>query len=103
MNHFNICKPLEYDESDSSSELVDTILDPDFTIGYKENDEMDNILAFDSESENNYNDENTEQCHTETGHHIIEQSDSDDDISTYTGKKRLLNTQNWKRNVFLKK
>jgi len=52
MDRSNIVKSLEYD-TDFSSEVDDDFLDPDFRISDRENDELDGILAFDTDSDFN--------------------------------------------------
>lgn len=56
MDLYNIVKALEYD-TDFPSELDDDFLDPHFCISDRENDELDGILAFDTDSNCNANDE----------------------------------------------
>ncbi|KAF0749605.1 NAD-dependent protein deacetylase Sir2B-like [Aphis craccivora] len=56
MDPSNIAKSLEYD-TDFSSEVDDDFLDQDFRISDRENDELDGILAFDTDSDFNENNE----------------------------------------------
>lgn len=50
MDPSNIAKFLEYD-TDFSSKVDDDFPDPDFRISDRENDELDGILAFDTDSD----------------------------------------------------
>jgi len=115
MDEENICKALEYNDSDLSSDIDDDILDPDFTLPSHEEDDLDGILVFNSD--NNEGSE-VEQCQTGLGSEVIieetseveeretvlgpvviEETSEEETPSTSTGKKRKRDPKNWKRNV----
>lgn len=101
MDEQNICKALEYCDSDLSSDIDDDILDPDFTLPSHEENDLDGILVFNSDSNEG---SEVEQRQTGLGPEvIIEESSEEETPSTSTGKKRKRNPKNWKRNVLKNK
>jgi len=86
MDTSNIAKALEYDR-DFSSDVDDDFLDPDFHINDRENEDLDGILAFDTDSDCN---ENNESDLLLSEINVVDET-SDDEPSTPKGKKRKLN------------
>lgn len=96
MDPSNILKSLEYD-TDFSSEVNDDFLDPDFSISDRENDELDGILAFDTDSDCN---ENNEPDFLLPELNVIDETSDDEHTPpSPKGKKRKLNLSKWERNM----
>lgn len=105
------------------NEFDDDILDPDFTLPSHEENDLDGILAFDSDSNEGVCDSSeVEQRQTGLGPEIIseesnevqkhqpvlgpvviEETSEEETPSTHTGKKRKREPKNWKRNVLITK
>lgn len=95
MDESYIAKALMYD-SDLSSDVDDDFLDPDFLLSDKENDENSGILAFDTDSDCN---ENNQQSQTLLPNLTVIDASSDDEPSTTSSKKRKRNLSMWQRNI----
>lgn len=95
----NIFRLLDYEtdefDVDLSFDKDNDFIDPDYCFSNEENDNLDDILAFNSDSENyvetNINNDN----------HIVhpELDLNDDDLSPSTCKKRKSNKALWKRTI----
>jgi len=119
MDEQNICKALEYYDSDLSSDIDDDILDPDFTLPSHEENDLDGILVFNSDSNEGSEVEQrqtglgpeviieesseVEECETVLRPVVIEETSEEETPSTSTGKKRKRDPKNWKRNVLKNK
>jgi len=99
MDPSNIFKALEYD-TDISSEVDNDCLDPDFCICDRENDELDGILAFDTDSDCN---ENNKPDFLLPEINVIDVTRDEHTLPSPKGKKRKLKLSKWERNMLKEK